>query len=86
MNEASEKNATLVKALTVDLNTNHLLSNKEGLRKSQAENQATREALAKQQAAAKALEQQNQQLAKQLQDKAQQADKIQASFGIKLRN
>ncbi|MFG0742400.1 hypothetical protein ACF8NH_12575, partial [Providencia sp. TYF_10] len=72
MNQASDAQ---VKALTADLNKQIILlkQQEEGLEKSQAENQATREALAKQQAAAKALEQQNQQLAKQLQDKAQQA-------------
>ncbi|WP_407682205.1 hypothetical protein, partial [Providencia huashanensis] len=79
MSQASDEQ---VKALTADLNKQiALLKQKEaGLEKAQAESQTTREALAKQQAAAKALEQQNQQLAKQLQDKAQQADKIQASL------
>ncbi|MCZ0199237.1 hypothetical protein, partial [Escherichia coli] len=46
----------------------------------ETESQTTRDALAKQQADAKALAEKNQQLVAELQQKAQQADRIQASL------
>ncbi|WP_239354813.1 hypothetical protein, partial [Providencia rettgeri] len=79
MNQASDQQ---VKALTADLNKQlALLKQKEdGLKKAETESKVTREALAKQQADAKALAEKNQQLVTQLKQKAQQADKIQASL------
>nr|CAC9122815.1 Uncharacterised protein [Providencia rettgeri] len=50
------------------------------MKKAETESKVTREALAKQQADAKALAEKNQQLVTQLKQKAQQADKIQASL------
>ncbi|MEX6035724.1 hypothetical protein [Providencia hangzhouensis] len=84
MSQASDQQ---VKALTADLNKQlALLKQKEdGLKKAETESQTTREALAKQQADAKALAEKNQQLAAELQQKAQQAEKIQASLASRRR-